>query len=119
MPRGLSFLKERCLPAPGNGSRRRMNADAPRSPTKHQYDHALPVVIHHPEEELPLLARWVQRAMANKVRFYGLLTAVVVVLLGLSVLTSGLSMGRAKSDEAWTKLEVAKTPNERVEIAKD
>ncbi len=42
----------------------------------------------------------------------------MLVTVGLSVLGSGLTLGRAASDEAWTKLETAKTPGDRVEIAK-
>ena len=35
-----------------------MKADESRSPlpVKHQLDHELPTVIHHPEEDMPLLA---------------------------------------------------------------
>lgn len=91
--------------------------DEPRSPTKHQLDHAVPTVIHHPEENLPVLARWVHRAMENQTRFWSLLGGVVVVVVGLSVLVSGLSMGRAASNEAWTELEQAKTAAERVDVA--
>ncbi|GAC1474280.1 MAG: hypothetical protein NVSMB9_24350 [Isosphaeraceae bacterium] len=68
---------------------------------------------------MPLLARWIHRAMANQTRFWSLLAAAVVVLISLTVLASGFSMGRAASDDAWTKLETAKTPGERVEIARE
>ena len=85
----------------------------------HLLDHEIPTVIHHPEEDQPLLRVWVDRAMANPTRFWGLLAAAVVVLTGLSLLAGGLSLGKAASDEAWTKLETAKTAAERVEIAKD
>ena len=97
-----------------------MKADERRTPlpVKHQLDHELPTVIHHPEEEMPLLARWLDRAMQNQTRFWGLIAAVVVVSIALSVLSSGLTLGRAASDEAWTELENASKPGERVEIAK-
>ncbi|HMB07125.1 MAG TPA: tetratricopeptide repeat protein, partial [Isosphaeraceae bacterium] len=42
-----------------------------------------------------------------------------VVVIGLAVLVNGLELGRTTSDEAWTKLERAKTPSERVELARD
>ena len=98
-----------------------MKADERRTPAhaKHQLDHELPTVIHHPEEELPLLARWLDRAMQNQTRFWSLIAAIVLVTVGLSLLGSGLTLGRATSDQAWTKLENAKTPAERVEIAKN
>lgn len=98
-----------------------MKADESRSPlpVKHEHDHAVPTVIHHPEEESPLLARWLQRAMENPTRFWGIIGGVIVVTLGLSLLSSGLPFGRATVNEAWGKLETAKTPGDRVEIAKD
>lgn len=92
--------------------------DDPRVPLKHQLDHSIPTVIHHPEEDLPILARWLKHAMENQTRFWGLLVGLVVVVIGLTVLASGLSLGRATSDEAWTELELAKTAADRVEIAK-
>ncbi len=97
-----------------------MKADERRTPlpVKHQLDHELPTVLHHPEEEMPLLARWLDRAMENRARFWSLIAAVVLVSIGLSVLGSGLTLGRAASDEAWTELENASKPGDRVEIAK-
>ena len=95
--------------------------DEPRLPAhgRHQLDHAVPTVIHHPEEDMPLLARWLDRAMANRTRFWSLLGGLVVVVVGLAVLANGLEMGKTVSDEAWTKLEAAKTPGERVELAQE
>jgi hypothetical protein len=93
--------------------------DEPHSPSRHQLDHAIPTVIHHPEEDMPLLARWVHHAMENQVRFWGLIAALVVVVTALVVLSNGLSMGRSTSDAAWIRLETAKTPSERVEIARE
>lgn len=91
--------------------------DEPRA-TKHQLNHAIPTVIHHPEEDMGVLARWVHQAMEDQTRFWTLIVGVVVVVVGLTVLASGLSLGRAASDEAWTELELAKTAKERVEVAK-
>jgi hypothetical protein len=93
--------------------------DEPRSPTRHKLEHTVPTVIHHPEEDMPLLARWLERAMENRTRFWGLLGGLAVVVIGLAVLVNGLELGRTTSDEAWTKLERAKTPSERVELAQD
>src|SRR4051794_20966656 len=126
MPRGVRFASEGPpgfrggVPAPGSGdgSRARVR-DEPRTRARHQLDHAIPTVIHHPEEDMPLLARWVHRAMANQTRFWGLIAALVVVVTSLVVLTSGLSIGRSTSDAAWIRLETAKTPSERVEIARE
>ena len=88
-------------------------------PVKHEHDHALPTVIHHPEEEQPLLAQWLHRAMENPTTFWGIIGGVIVVTLGLSLVSSGLTLGgKATTDGAWAKLDTAKTPGDRVEIAK-
>lgn len=92
--------------------------DEPRSPLKHEHVHAVPTVIHHPEEDLPLLARWLHGAMQNQTRFWSLLIGFVAVALLLTILGSSLTGGRATSDVAWTELDSAKTAEERLEIAK-
>lgn len=91
--------------------------DEPRLPLKHEHEHAVPTVIHHPEEDLPLLAKWLHRAMLNQTRFWSLLIGLVVVVVGLTVLNKGLSSGRKASDQAWTELDEAKTAEARVEVA--
>jgi tetratricopeptide (TPR) repeat protein len=96
-----------------------MRPDEPRAPLRHELDHAIPTVIHHPEDDMPLLERWLHRAMANPTRFWGLLSASIAVLIGLTVLANAFSTGRAVSDTAWAKLETAKTAAERVEIANE
>ena len=96
-----------------------MKSDETRPPSRHQLQHAVPTVIHHPEEDMPVLRRWVNRAMENQTRFWATIGTVVVVLIGLVVFISGLSQRREASDEAWTKLESAKSASARVEVAKD
>ena len=89
------------------------------APVKHHLEHAVPTVIHDPDEDLPLLARWVRHAMENQTRFWTTIGAVVAVVVLVAVLTSGLKLGRGGSDEAWLRLETAKTPADRVELAKE
>ncbi len=86
-------------------------------PVRHQLDHAVPTVIHDPEQDLPLLARWLRRAMANPTQFWSLIGGIVVVVTGLAIFSSGLSLGRKSADSAWLKVETARTPADRVEIA--
>jgi tetratricopeptide (TPR) repeat protein len=94
--------------------------DEPRSPlTKHQLEHPLPTVIHHPEEDMPLLEQWLRRAMANPGRFWSLVAGAVVVLAVLAVLGSGFTLGGIQSDKAWIDVTNAKTAGERTEIAKE
>jgi len=101
-----------------------MNADESRVGVPvgvgHDREHEVPVELHHPDAgDQTLLAAWLRRAMADPARFWGLLTLLVVGALALSVAATGVGSGRGVSGEAWTKLEAAKTPAERVEVARD
>jgi hypothetical protein len=91
--------------------------DEPRGTAKHQLDHAVPTVIHNPDEGLPLLARWVRHAMEDRARFWSLFAAFVVVVVGLTVLVSGFSLSGATVDEAWSELDRAKSSAERIKVA--
>ena len=94
--------------------------DEPRSPvTKHQLQHAVPTVIHNPEENMPVLERWLRHAMANPARFWGVVGVAVVALAAVAVLSNGISLGGIQSDDAWQRVESAKTPGDRVEVAKE
>jgi len=91
--------------------------DEPRLPSRHQLDHVVPTVIHDPEEKMPALARWLRHTMANPVRFWSLVAALVIAVTGLAIASNGRSLGRSGSNAAWLRIEAAKTPSERVEIA--
>ena len=91
--------------------------DEPRLPSRHQLDHVVPTVIHDPEEKMPALARWLRHTMANPLKFWSLVAALVIVVTGLAIASNGLSLGRSASNAAWLRIEAAKTPSERVEIA--
>jgi hypothetical protein len=86
-------------------------------PPVHQLDHAEPTVIHHPEEDMTVLARWLQRGMEQGSRFWLLLGGVVLALVVVAAISSGLVAGKAAGSEAWTELTLAKTPEERLKIA--
>lgn len=96
-----------------------MKPEESRTPIKHKHEleHAAPTVIHDPEQDMYVLERWLRHAMENQVRFWTVVVAGVVLLVSLSLLASGLSVGRAGTNEAWSKLEAAKTAEEREEIA--
>ena len=93
--------------------------DEPRPQAKHELDHAIPTVIHHPEDDMPVLARWVSHAMENPTRFWTGVVGLIAAVIGVTVLVGTFSVRNATSDEAWSRLEVAKTPAERVELAKE
>src|SRR5579875_1422829 len=87
-------------------------------PVRHQLDHAVPTVIHNPEEDMTALGRFVHRAMLEPGKYLGR-PALIIGGLFLAAIVWKLSTGGAPSTtEAWSKLETAKTPADRVEIAK-
>ncbi|MFO0950677.1 MAG: tetratricopeptide repeat protein [Isosphaeraceae bacterium] len=96
-----------------------MKANEPRPPVKHELEHAVETHIHDPEQDMNALERWLRHELAHPVRFWGTVVGLAVVLVSLSLLTNGLSSTRTTTNEAWAKLETAKTASERVEIAKD
>lgn len=96
-----------------------MMKDEPRSPSRHLLDHAIPTVIHHEEENLPILARWLKRGMDKGPGFWIPLGALCLVVIGLGVLAGGLSLGRSTSDEAWNRLALAKDSADRVKVAEE
>ena len=86
-------------------------------PPVHQLEHAEPIVIHHPDQDMTILARWLQRGMEQGSRFWLMAGAGLVALIALSVLVSGLSAGKAVGVEAWNDLTQAKTAEDRLKIA--
>lgn len=88
-------------------------------PARHQFDHEVPTQIHNPEEDMMVLARWTHRAMQNPTRFWGTIAAIVGGTLGIVLLSNlfwSSSTGRA---DAWSKLELAKSPGDRIQVADD
>ncbi len=83
----------------------------------HQLDHTEPTVIQHPEEDMTVLARWLQRGMEQGARFWLLLGGVIVALVAIAVLTSGLAAGKTGTSEAWLEVTQAKTVEDRLKIA--
>src|SRR3954471_13467280 len=71
-----------------DGLRSRMR-DEQHLPPRHELNHAVPTVIHHPEEDMPLLARWLRHAMENPTRFWSLIAGLVIVVTGLGIVSSG------------------------------
>lgn len=87
------------------------------APAKHQFDHEVPTVIHHPEEDMTILARWLQHGMEQGATFWVLIAGVVFVVVVLGVVAGGISQGESAAGKGWTELIQAKTPGEMVEVA--
>jgi len=88
-------------------------------PGRHQFEHQVPTVIHDPEENMMVLARWTHRAMKDPVKFWGAIAAIVVCLLGLVVLSNVVWTGSSANAEVWAKMESVKSPAERVQLAEE
>ena len=88
-----------------------------RTAVKHEFEHAAPTVIHDPEQDMTILARWLHRGMAQGPKFWYLLAGVVVVVVLLSMLAGGLAQGRSSVGRGWTELGQAQTPSQKIEVA--
>jgi hypothetical protein len=104
----------------------RMKKDASRTPSqprqvpaRHQFEHQVPTVIHGPEENMMVLARWTHRAMKDPVKFWGAIAAIVAGLLALVVLSNVVWTGSSANTEVWTKMESVKSPADRVQLAEE
>ena len=103
-----------------------MKKDASRTPsqprplsTRHQFEHQVPTVIHDPEENMMVLARWTHRAMKDPVKFWSAIPAIVAGLLGLVILSNVVWTGSSANAEVWAKMESVKSPADRVQLAED
>src|SRR3954453_6714428 len=87
-------------------------------PVRHQLDHVVPTVIHNPEEDMTALGRWAHHAIQEPRRYAGWPVAIIGGVLLIAVVWK-LTTGVAPNDsEAWSKLDTAKTPADRVDIAR-
>jgi hypothetical protein len=103
-----------------------MKKDQPRVPSqvrplpaRHQFDHQVPTVIHDPEENMMLLARWTHRAMKNQTRFWGTIIGIVAGVLAIVVVSNLLMNRNSGRADLWSKLETAKSPADRLQVAED
>jgi hypothetical protein len=99
-------------------SRRARAAALPIAPVRHQFDHEVPTVIHDPEEKLNSLARFARHLAQNPARYSFWILAVVVVV-GLVIVLNSSSVLRPATSKEWSKLMTAKTPDDRIAIAKE
>jgi hypothetical protein len=98
-------------------SRRARTSSTP--PVRHQLEHAVPTVIHDPEEEMTALGRLTTHAIKDPKRYLAWpVTIIACIVIGVLVwnLASG---GRSATSEVWTKLETAKSAEDRVNLAKE
>ncbi|WP_435010488.1 tetratricopeptide repeat protein [Tundrisphaera lichenicola] len=83
----------------------------------HEHEHLTPTVIHHPEEDMTILARWLQRGMEQGAKFWLLVGGVMVAITALVVISSGLAAGTSANGQAWIELIPAKTAEDQLKVA--
>jgi hypothetical protein len=98
-------------------SRHRSSTPVP-IPVRHQFDHAVPTVIHHPEEKMTVLARWAHQVFLDPKKYLTWVLGIAVLVAGIFAIWNWSTSDRSKTSEVWEKLKQAKTPEDRVEIAR-
>src|SRR4051794_18301877 len=83
----------------------------------HAHEHLTPTVIHHPEEDMTILARWLQRGMEQGVRFWLMVGGVMVAIVAVAVVSSGLAAGKSANSQAWIDLIPAKSAEDQLKVA--
>jgi hypothetical protein len=88
-------------------------------PARHQLDHVVPTVIHDPEEKMTALGRWTHHALKEPRKYFGWPAALIAgVFVAVAVWKLAIG-GSSTTSEVWTKLEMAKSPTERLDLAKN
>ncbi len=87
-------------------------------PVRHQLEHVVPTVIHDPEEEMTALGRLAHHAMLEPRRYLGWPAVIIGGLLLALIVSKLMGGGTSNQSDVWSKLELARTPAERVDIAK-
>ena len=83
----------------------------------HELENAAPTVIHDPEEDMTILARWLHRGMEHGLKFWLLLIGSAIALLAVASLLGGLTMGSSENGRAWLDLIPAKTAEDQLKVA--
>ena len=100
-------------------SLRRRSVSATPIPVRHQLEHEVPTVIHHPEEKMTALARLTHRIILDPGKYVTWALGILVVVLGIVVASNWTSTSRTKTTEVWTKLDTATKPEDLTDTAKE
>jgi hypothetical protein len=99
-------------------SPRRRSVPVPPIPVRHQFDHEVPTVIHHPEEKMTALARLTHRVIKNPGKYATWALGILAVLLAITAASNWTSSTRSKSSQLWTSLDTAKKPEDLTDAVK-
>ncbi|WZO96146.1 hypothetical protein EP7_003130 [Isosphaeraceae bacterium EP7] len=92
--------------------------DETQTPARHLYEHDQPTVVHHPEEDMTILGRWLYRGLEKGPIFWLFLVGSVLAFVAVVGFGNFLTTSQTGDVKAWDELAAAKTPEERIEIAK-
>ncbi len=87
-------------------------------PVRHQFDHEVPTVIHHPEEKMTALARLTRRLLLEPGRFATWALGILAVILAVYVAANWTSSSRSKTSELWNSLYTETKPEVLAENAR-
>ena len=85
----------------------------------HQLEHAVPTVIHNPEEDMTALGRLTFHVLQDPRKYSTWALSVLLGILAVIFVMNFSSGGNSRSSVAWSKLEAAKKVEERVDVAKE
>ncbi len=80
-------------------------------------DHPSETVIHHPEDDETILARWVRRGLEQGTGFWLVVGLIGVAAVSAVVLVNRLTAPDAAEQTAWTRIVAARTADDLVEAA--
>ena len=85
---------------------------------RHQLEHEVPTVIHHPEEKMTALARLTHRVIKDPGKYASWALGILVVVLVIVIASNWTSSSSTKTTQVWTKLDSATKPEDLTETAK-
>jgi hypothetical protein len=91
----------------------------PTYTTRHQLEDVAPTVIHDPEKKMTALARLTHHAMQDPRGYLAWPVAIVATVLVALGVWNLVMNPRSTTSEVWSKVEAAKGPSERVDLAKE
>jgi hypothetical protein len=99
-------------------SRSGSGSTPPIPAVRHQFDHEVPTVIHHPEEKMTALARLTRRIIMEPGKYATWALGILLAVVAIVVASNWTSSSRTKTSELWTKLYSETKPDTLAETAR-
>ncbi len=97
----------------------RSGSTTPIPPVRHQFDHEVPTVIHHPEEKMTALARLTHRIILDPRSYATWALGIALVVLAIVVGMNWTSATSTKTSEVWSKIDTATKPEDLAAVARE